>query len=189
MNNRRHSSYINMLMWSLCILFVLFVAYLIINRWFCTIELSNDVVPIDVASLLLTSFVTIFLGYYITKKLTESRVEKDSLIEDLKRIESYMYAVQNILKQFDKINIQQITAELEMAVLSINRFKHSLKIVGEEKIETNQLENQFFALYTISTNFDGDNVKVESVSSGSILKSSDDVLIEARKLIHEINTR
>lgn len=187
--NRRSANIINVLMWSLLSLLVLFLVRLFSLHWFCKIEFERNLPPLDLISLLVTSLVTIFLGYYITKKLTESRIEKDSLIEDLKKIESYMYSVQDVLKNYKKVDVRQITTELEMAVLNISRFKNTLKIVGEKEIKTESLENSFFQLYTISTNFDGETAQVDDLASGKILQKSDQVLLEVRRLMHVINTQ
>lgn len=187
--NRKSANIINIIMWALLALLVLVLVRLFCVHWFCRIEFENNVPPLDLISLLATSLVTIFLGYYITKKLTESRIEKDSLIEDLKKIESYMYSVQDILKNYKKVDVQQITTELEMAVLIINRLKYTLKIVGETGIKTDGLEDCFFQLYTISTNFEGETARVDELASGKILQKSDQVMLETRRLMHEINTR
>ena len=177
-----------MLIWVLLGLLALFVVYLVSTKWFCSIVLSKDVVPLDLVALLLTSFVTIFLGYYITKKLTESRVEKDSLIQDLNRIESNMYTIQDMLK-YDTISIEQITNELNLMALSIKRFKQTLLIIGEKGVQTNSLEDHFFELYTLATNFDGNSQKVQDMPEGRILQYCDEVLIATRTLIHQVNTR
>lgn len=187
--NKRSANIINILMWAMLALLALFLIRLFSVRWFCKIEFEHDLPPLDLISLLVTSLVTIFLGYYITKKLTESRIEKDSLIEDLKKIESYMYSVQDVLKNYKKVDVQQITTELEMAVLNISRFKNTLMIVGEKDIKTESLENCFFQLYTISTNFDGETAQVDDLASGKILQKSDQVLLEVRRLMHVINTQ
>lgn len=187
--NRRSANIINILMWMLLGLLVLFLVRLFCAHWFSRIEFEKNLAPLDLISVLLTSLVTIFLGYYITKKLTESRIEKDSLIEDLKKIESYMYSVQDVLKNYKIVDLQQISMELEMAVLNINRFKNTLKIVGENSVKTQSLEDCFFQLYTISTNFDGETAQVNDLSSGKILQKSDQVLLEVRRLMHIINTR
>lgn len=185
----RHSNYINTMMWAFMLLLAAFIIVLLRNRWFCSAKLADEVVPLDVIALLLTSFVTIFLGYYITKKLTESRVEKDSLIEDLKKIESYIYAIQDILKKYDKISIQQITSELNMMILSITRFKNSLEIIEEKKIKTEDLDNHFYQLYTLTTDFEGELAIVEDLLTGRILQASDTVLLDVRRLIHSINIK
>lgn len=100
-----------------------------------------------------------------------------------------MYSVQDVLKNYKKVDVQQITTELEMAVLNINRFKETLKIIGEKGIKTNGLEDCFFQLYTISTNFEGKTARVDDLASGKILQKSDQVMLEVRRLMHEINTR
>ena len=48
---------------------------------------SYVVEPIDIINILVTVLVTIFVAWYVTKKLSEERFEKELIISDLKSIE------------------------------------------------------------------------------------------------------
>ncbi len=132
---RNRGEGISVLMWGCVGLTLAFVLYLLCGEWFCKINLDTSILPVDIVIFLLSSALTLYLGYYITKKLTEQRAEKDLLIKDLVRIEASIADIEASVKYPGGINVQQLSTIAESVILYVDRFKKALLITGNTTIK------------------------------------------------------
>lgn len=187
MNNRGEG--ISVIMWGCLGLALAFVLYLLCGKWFREIDLDTSIVPVDIIVFLLSSALTLYLGYYITKKLTEQRAEKDLLIGDLAKIEASIGDIEASIKYPGGINVQQLSTIAEGVVLCVDRFKRALQVAGNTKLTTSELEILVYRLYNVATNFDGQTWDIDNIPVGVIRKSATEMIVEVRRLAHLINAQ
>lgn len=164
-------------------------AYFLSGSRLKEIEVDASIVPVDVVIFLLTSALAIYLGYYITKKLTEQRTGKDLLISDLSKIEMSINDIEASIKYPGGINIHQLSTIAEGVILYVDRFKRTLSIAGNAMIVTSELETLVYRLYHVATNFDGQAWEVDGIPVGAIRKSATETIVEIRRLVHLINAQ
>lgn len=184
---RSSNKIICFIQWGIVILLAAFLVLLAFRNWYCSFDFAKDVSPVDIFSLLFGSLLTLFLGYYITKKLTEQRNEKDFLIEDLKGIETQLIDLQRMLQNRDKLDLQSFSASIETVIQTIERFEQTLRIFGENQDMAGELRKKYFELHTAATNFPGILEPLKNVPVDSIRQTSNNVILEIRKLAHNIN--
>ena len=65
-----------------------YLVYFIVDcAWFEQLKISYELVPVDAIGIIVSAALTLWIGWYIAKKLTEQRFEKEYLIKDLNLIE------------------------------------------------------------------------------------------------------
>ena len=186
---KKSSIFFNFVLIISILLIIAFVIYLLSSKWICDIKLSSDVVPVDVISLLISSFITLLVGYYIAKVLSEQRVEKDLLIEDLKSIENHIIDVENLLNDYSKVSIQQLSVGVEKAIKRTNRFENNLKIF-DKHLSCKKLIDKCSDLYKDATDINGnDGISIDDLPVDRIQDKCGQVINELRQLIHNINKR
>ena len=57
-----------------------FIYHLCIMKWFCSIQYTNEISPVEIINLFSTAIIAIWLGLSISKRLTEQRFIKEFLI-------------------------------------------------------------------------------------------------------------
>jgi hypothetical protein len=170
---------------SLCIF--CFIRLLYIQSWFSKVTISNDLIPLDVVSLLVSSLLTVFLAWYITKKLTEQRFEKEFIIEDLKNIETQINYIERITSDIDSIQLQPILDLLSKLQTHIDRFNKTIKVLQIPCRESNKLNASFATLYRKATDVDGLQLDIDSVKRNEIHTVCTNFIIITRSLVCSIN--
>lgn len=85
---------------------------------------SYVVEPIDIINILVTVLVTIFVAWYVTKKLSEERFEKELIISDLKSIEE---CIKKILDSYEQENAnKQVLALINQLHIFLTDLKRLL---------------------------------------------------------------
>lgn len=165
-----------------------FIRLLYVQAWFYNISLDYHLVPIDVINLFVTVGVTIWIGYYIVKKLSEQRFEKEMLINDLKLIEQEVNAIGSLLQTSTRVDITHISSKINTIEGIINRFVSTIAISTViPETYTNSLLMAFYSLYAAATDFDSLVVETSNINMPHIQKASNDVVIKTRELILRIN--
>lgn len=144
---------------------------------------SYVVEPIDIVNMLVTILVTIFVAWYVTKKLSEERFDKELIISDLKSIEE---CIKKILDSYERQNANnQILALINQLHILINRFE---KTVDSRQIATNKLRSSFWNLFAAATDY----TSVDDTSTIDIPRVEylgDELIIEVRRIIAKVNSK
>ena len=61
--------------------------FIVREDWFASLDADTNLNPVEPMGIIVSAALTIWIGWYITKKLTEQRFEKEYLIKDLATIE------------------------------------------------------------------------------------------------------
>lgn len=144
---------------------------------------SYVVEPIDIVNILTTILVTVFAAWYITKRLSEERYDKELVISDLRSIENCIKKVLDLCDTSDG-NTNILTSINQLHIL-INRFQRT---VTSRKINVTKLQNAFWNFYAAATDYDS-NDNTANVDLPLVQHLGDDLIIEVRQIIRVVNTK
>jgi hypothetical protein len=165
---------------SIVILFV--IAHIFCGgEWIKTFIIKREIDFYDVLSLIITSAVTIGTGWYIGKKVTEKRYEKDYFISDLKTIEvsinNIMHITSSNQSMFDLVS--KLNTDIEL-------FSNTIRVF-DKTIDISLMNSLFTQIYTVTTNVDGIVVPFDSPIKIEIRELCSNFALEIRSLICIIN--
>lgn len=179
----------------LIILLIICSSFLLIYfiRLFCGFifisEIDYSVNAFEYVSLIITSFLTLIVAWYITKRLTEQRFEKDFLINDLKSIEEIVHSIEDLLETSSSINITHMASKINSIFMLKNRMKEAIELTSLFGIDIRSLENSINDLFTSATNFDAQDVPISDVDIPEIQQRCTRLIKETRSLIIKINNK
>lgn len=179
----------------LIILLIICSSFLLIHfiRLFCGFifisEIDYSVNAFEYVSLIITSFLTLIVAWYITKRLTEQRFEKDFLINDLKSIEEIVHSIEDLLETSSSINITHMASKINSIFMLKNRMKEAIELTSLFGIDIRSLENSINDLFTSATNFDAQDVPISDVDIPEIQQRCTRLIKETRSLIIKINNK
>ncbi len=139
--------------------------------------------PIDVINIVVTLLVSIFIAWYVTKRLSEERFDKELVIADLRDIESCMKKTLELYERSNNNN--EILIHLNQLHILIQRFQRTIDIGG---MDMRALQNAFWRLFAAATDYDSGN-DTDSIDIPSVQRYGDDLIIEVRRIIRVINTK
>lgn len=176
---------------SIPLIFVLFLFFRLLycQSWFSRATISTEIVPLDVFNLILTSGITIFLAWYITKKLTEQRYEKEFVIEDLKLIEEQVNYIERLTSDIKKIELEPLLELFNKLNNHIERFNKTMEILDIHCTDSHKLTKYSSSLFTKATDIDGLTLDLDNNIRNEINKVCNKFVITTRKIICEINKR
>ncbi len=177
------------LVFSLVVSFVLlnvFARFLYSQTWFSTTSFSKELDPFDIITLVVTTAVTVWLGLYVSKKITEQRFEKEYVINDLKHIEEEINHIEKNM-QSREMDIQSILDLLNKLNIYIERFSKTIEIFEITCIEVNGLNKAYKKLYKKTTNIDGSQLVLDGPIRNEINKVCSDFIIKTREMIKTVN--
>lgn len=173
---------------STIVLFFRFICFLAINAWVQNVQIDYKLVPIDVFSLFVSSAITIWVGYYVVKKLSEQRFEKELLINDLRLIEQEIQQVESIFETSSTIDLTLISSKMNTIKHLIERFTYTVRL-SDSNIDNQipSINDAFFGLYRVSTNFDSESISRENVNFSLITYHTNRLILKVRKLTISLN--
>ena len=143
-----------------------YLVYFIVDcAWFEQLKISYELVPVDAIGIIVSAALTLWIGWYIAKKLTEQRFEKEYLIKDLNLIETKVCELKSLF----------------------NRLSKTIELAGMSYISMSGLSNCISELYRETTTFDASQVSVDCIDLQLILARCDNVVLEGRKIVMTIN--
>lgn len=170
------------------IIFFRFICFLAINAWTQNMQIDYNLVPIDVFSLFVSSAITIWLGYYVVKKLSEQRFEKEMLINDLRLIEQEIQNIETIFETAENVDITLVSGKMNTIKHLLDRFAYTVRL-SENNVnnEIQPINDAFNSLYLASTNFDSDFVNRNDIDRASISYNTNRLILKVRKLTISLN--
>lgn len=174
----------------LALLYILirFTTFLQLSEWLERATLNYEIVPVDVIDLVVTSAVTIGVGYFIVKRLSEQRFEKEMLIEDLRRIEEKVSSIEHAFDSNTKLDLSLVSGELSTVRHLIDRFKHTLQMTGNPYVsDIEQIDRAFNQLFRTATDFKSMTIEPKDVDKFAIISCASDVILKLREVIVRIN--
>lgn len=168
-------------------MFFLFLRLLYCQSWFSTVKLSNELIPIDVLNLFSSTAITLFLAWYVTKKLTEQRYEKEFVMADLKNIEDQINYIERMTSDLNSIQLQPLLDLLAKLQSHIDRFKKTTLILKIPCKDSKELDSSFVALFEKATDIDGHQLDIDSAKRIEIQKVCSDFIITTRSIVCKIN--
>jgi len=175
---------------SIIIIFILlniFSRFLYDQSWFSKSTFKNDLDPYTIISLIVTTMVTIWLGLYVSKKITEQRYEKEFIISDLIRIEEEIKSLERKLSS-TSTDLQSLIIKLNKINTYIERFAMTVEIINAESVlRKNILEGNYMKLYKKTTDLDGDQLNINDPIHHEITKICTKFIVDTRAMILKIN--
>lgn len=142
--------------------------------------------PMDIINLVVTIFISLYVAWVITKKLTEERFEKELLISDLKDIEAEIKRILDAYETSEPGNT--ILPAINQLRVLIERFKNTILLTASKNLDTAVLDTSFIQFYRLSTDYEAvDNVT--DVDLPSVQNYGSKLIVEIRNLISQINKR
>lgn len=175
---------------SLLLVFVLldiFARFLYAQSWFGTTTFSKELNPFDVITLIVTTLITIWLGIYISKKLTEQRYQKEYIINDIKLIEDEILFFERNTYHTSSLDLLPTVSQLNKLKNYIDRFSKSLKIFNISNVSVSGLNSKFNSLYNLVTDTGGLNLVLDETNKHEIDSVCKDLMLETRKIVCSIN--
>lgn len=166
----------------------IFARFLYEKTWFSSVTLSNAVDPMDIFSSVISTSSAIWLGWYITRKLSAQRFEKEYIITDIKKIEEELFSLEKQLK-VSNMELQTVLEILNNFNLYINRFSKTLDIFEVKSISPTNLSKAFQKLYVRTTNVEGTHLNIDQTLTIEIRTICSAILIETRQMICAINKK
>ena len=142
---------------------------------------QNSITFADIANMGLTTIVTIFAAWFLSKRLNEDRFSKEMAISDLKEIELIVSnIITKVQEEGDDVNKELLKLTNHLQQL-LSRFDRTCKLKRKQKsIKT--VQQNFNTLYRFTTDFGADPLDVQSV-----IKYGTDLIVEIRDTITNIN--
>ena len=166
------------------IILFFFIRTMYCQCWFSTITFSKEVAPLDILNIFVSGAIAIWLGYYITKKLTEQRFLKEFIIKDIYRIEEQIESFERLVHS-NNAELKSIFNELNDLKHKIARFERTVKLTPFPCNDVKELNTCHTQLFRISTQ--------ESIlpvdSQNQLQKICDDFVVCLRKIICSINNK
>lgn len=169
------------------IFLVEFFSFLRCHYWLSTLDVDRTLNPLEVFNILITSTVTISVAWYISKKITEQRFEKELLIGDLKQVEKEVHSIEDIINNSDTIDVNLVLLKIGSIRNNIDRFESTVEILNLKGADTIDLNKSFNNLYSFSTDVDSIIVKSDTIDLAEINRKCSDVVVKTRKLLFQIN--
>ena len=169
----------------LLLLAVCIVVFMYNESWFTLLTAETSLNPIEPLGIIISAVLTIWIGWYITKKLTEQRFEKEYLIKDLATIEQKVDELSSTFQNSAEIDLTYISAKNAEIQLAYSRLENTFKLTDSEY--SSNLSDSITNLFKCTTNFDESPVKIEKVDLNAIYAQCDKVILDARDLILKIN--
>lgn len=142
--------------------------------------------PMDIINLIVTIVVSVYVAWYITKRLTEERFEKELVISDLKDIE---LEIKKILNAYDGDNPGSIVLQsVNQLQILIERFKNSIRMTASKNVDMSVLDTAFTNFYGCATNYEAET-QIEEIDLPSVQSYGNNLIVEVRNLISEINKK
>lgn len=168
----------------LIVILICFLRFLFVMSWIHNAEVDYKIVPIDVFSLFISSALTIWIGWYIAKKITEQRFEKEFLIKDLSQIELDICEIETIFRTSGNVDVSYITSKNHRIQLLHGRLLKTMNLMGLSSIIPNDLGLKIRTLYQKTTDFNPEDIDVQEIYT-----VCDETVLEVRGLIISINNR
>jgi len=170
----------------LFIILDIFSRFLYAQSWLSTAVLTNEVNPIEILSLIISAAIAIWLGWYISKKLTAQRFEKEYIISDIKKIEEEITSIEKKM-QDSNIELQTLLDLLSKFKVYIDRFSKTIDIFQVKSINTSKLCKYYSLLYRRTTDTESDIFNIDEIAQIDVNNICSGFLIETRKMIFIIN--
>lgn len=159
--------------------------FIVREDWFASLDADTNLNPVEPMGIIVSAALTIWIGWYITKKLTEQRFEKEYLIKDLATIEQKVDELSSTFQNSAEIDLTYISAKNAEIQLAYSRLENTFKLTDSEY--SSNLSDSITNLFKCTTNFDESPVKIEKVDLNAIYAQCDKVILDARDLILKIN--
>lgn len=177
-------------LFSLSLLYIVFrfITFLQLSGWLERATVNYEIVPVDVIDLMVTSAITIGVGYYIVKRLSEQRFEKEMLIEDLRRIEEKVSSIENAFDSHEELDISLVSGYISSVRHLLDRFKHTLQMTGNSYVEEmKEIDHAFNRLFRSATDFDSKIIQTQKTDKSAIIDCASEVILKLREVIVKIN--
>lgn len=172
---------------SIIVFLFLFAKYLYCQEWFRSIKLSNELIPLDVINIIVSSSVAVYIAWYISKKLTAVRYEKEYLIKDLQQIDNEVFNLSSCVTESSQIPIADILVKLNKIKVVIDRFQRTVLLVQLSAIKLFPINSSYLDLYQSMTDIDGYMLEFTPEKKNEIQKYVSDLAYHIRKTIFQIN--
>jgi uncharacterized protein YneF (UPF0154 family) len=169
---------------AVAVLLFFFIRAMYCQYWFSTLTLSKEIAPLDILNIVVSGLIAIWLGYYITKKLTEQRFLKEFVIKDIYRIEEQIESFEKLIR-VSNVTAAPIFNELNDLKHRIERFEQTVKLTPLSCSEIKNLNTCHTKLYMIST----ENTILPFGSINELQKICDDFVVCLRRIVCTINNK
>lgn len=168
----------------LIMLFLLLLAYLLIIKWHCTLEVTSDFNPSDYFNILIPSAVTIFAAWFITKAFASSRFDKEFIINDLRKIEENIDRVECCFVDRKDVSVNEVLPYLHLIQRDYYRMSRYMKSIGVSSDERH-FKQLFFDLYDETTSIDAER----TADVAKVIGVCDNFVEFSRKMIFLVNNK
>ncbi len=168
------------------ILLNIFSRFLYSQSWFSTTTFSKELNPFEIITLVVTTLVTIWLGWFVSKKLTEQRYQKEYIINDLKIIEEEINFIEKSI-QYSTVDLQTLLGLLNKLKTYLERFSKTIEIFEIKSVDALNLNEIYIKLYEKTTDIESNQLSLNDTNRNEIYKICNDFIITTRKMIFTIN--
>lgn len=164
----------------------IFSRFLYEQSWFSNTTFSNQLDPFDIITLIVTTIVTIWLGWYVSKKITEQRYQKEYVINDLKQIEEELTLIDRTM-QSSNIELQLILGLLDKLKTYIERFSKTIEIFEISCVDPKDFDTLYQNLYEKTTDIDGNQLLLDESNRNEINQVCLSFVLKTRSMVFKIN--
>lgn len=161
------------------------IVFMCKENWFALLTAETSLNPIEPLGIIISAALTIWIGWYITKKLTEQRFEKEYLIKDLALIEQKVNDLNDLFQTSAEVDLTHVAAKNSEIQGVYSRLEETLKIAKLEY--KSDLYDSITNLYQCTTDFISPKIKVDEVDLATISARCDKVILNTRSMIFKIN--
>lgn len=127
-----------------------------IGFWRTSWSIKHEVELVDFINILVTISCALGAAWFVAKKLSEDRFNKELTITDLRKIEEQIGCIVEMFIKYETIDESQ-----KNEILNINSYLNSLinrfEIVNNINLANSNLRERFNVFYRYSTDFDSGN--------------------------------
>ncbi len=171
----------------LFVILILIVNFIFKENWLFNAIPNYEIDPINVLNLVFTSTSTLFLAWFLSKKLQEQRYEKEFLINDLKSIENEINRLVSLISNSSVIELNEMISKIETIRYELDKFKQTSIISNLSSINSKDLNIIHNKLFRNLTDFDGSSLDIDETWKIEKKRICQKYIIEIRTLINQIN--
>lgn len=141
----------------------------------------------DVINLCITSSIAIAIGWYITKKITEIRYEKEYIIDEIFSLSKQFKDIEVMTNSHQEIELSSILPKLTDLALKLEKLANTIEIFNLHKEDLNNLKNERSELHIALTNTDGRVLILDQFKKTELKTIFNKFDCDIKRFVHNIN--
>lgn len=155
-----------------------------VSRW----ELDYKANIADILNVFVTVILAFIVSWFLAKKQSVEKFEKELLINDLKDMETKAKGIINLYEcnESESVSLDEVSLRLNTLLTSVRNFKQTCLLYYNE-FSYSQLEDTSVAMYKSMTDMDGRSMNLHDVDLAGFQSLYDNFIRQTRICMRQIS--